>query len=74
MSRISNKKEIFSFLHCAVCLSEIPPGESPESFARYSVGFTPAGLQVWCVRHNCNIVHIDFEGQQHPANTTRSNN
>lgn len=33
------------------------------------VSFTDVGLQVWCLRHNCNVIHIDFEGRKHPAST-----
>src|ERR1700704_4380603 len=34
------------------------------------VGFTKYGLQVWCARPEINICHINFEGQQHPADLT----
>jgi hypothetical protein len=67
---ITNKLEIFSYCHCGKCIEEwkaTKPGVSPAEFARLNVGFTPAGLQVWCVRHNVNVMHIDFQGQQHPA-------
>ena len=37
-------------------------------YSRYDVGFTMAGLQVWCRRHEINIVHIDFEDYVHPYN------
>lgn len=33
-------------------------------------GWTPIGFQVWCTRHNANVVHVDFEGVKHPANRT----
>jgi hypothetical protein len=62
---------IGAYIHCGLCLDELPAEESPQSFARLSVGFTRQGLQVWCVRHDCNVLHIDFEGRQHPANTVR---
>lgn len=70
MSNIPNTLEIESFMHCGRCLSEKPDDISPRDYARVNVGFTKQGLQVWCIRHNLNIVHIDFEGRQHPANTT----
>lgn len=73
--RPTNDKEITTFFHCGMCLSEFKegkaPGESPESYARISAGFTPKGLQLWCVRHDVNMANIDFEGHKHPANTTR---
>jgi len=69
MSRVSAGNCIEGFMHCGKCLDERPSDKSPEEWARLSVGFTPIGLQVWCVRHGCNVMHIDFEGRQHPANT-----
>lgn len=61
---VSNLNEIKAYLHCALCLGE-------RAGQHLEVGWTPRGLQVWCRVHDCNIVHIDFEGRTHPANTTR---
>lgn len=33
-----------------------------------TIGFTKRGLQVWCWRHQANVMHIDFMGLRHPAN------
>jgi len=66
-----DKKNIEMYLHCQLCAEELPAEESPESYARFSIGWTVAGLQVWCVRHDVNIIHIDFEGTQHKACMTR---
>jgi hypothetical protein len=60
----SQEPEIITFFHCKECLSELPKEESPKSFQRIQVGFTQKGIQVWCVRHNINIVHLDFDGQK----------
>lgn len=49
-------------------MEELPSDHSPESYAHINFGATEKGIQAWCVRHNCNIVHIDFEGHKHPAN------
>lgn len=72
---LTNKNAITSFMHCGLCVKEWndgkAPGESPASYSRLSVGWTKEGLQVWCNRHEANVVHVDFQGQQHPANTTR---
>jgi hypothetical protein len=57
-------------MHCGLCLGDIPDGISPENYARLSVGWTERGLQVWCVRHDVNVIHVDFEGVTHKANTT----
>jgi len=69
---ISNKNEIEMYLHCGLCLDEKPEDISPMEYQRIQVGWTVQGLQVWCTRHEANILHIDFEGVQHPANTTRA--
>ena len=66
--RISSELQISAYMHCRRCLKELPDGESPQSYAQLEVGFTTIGLQVWCKRHNVNVVHIDFQGQKHPAN------
>ena len=74
--RIPNTLEIEAYIHCGLCLEELkamglPSPISPKEYSRTQAGFTKAGLQVWCNRHEVNVVHIDFEGQRHPANTTR---
>jgi len=76
-NRPGNGNDIQKFIHCAPCVADVwggdATGRSPESYARLSVGWTPRGLQVWCVRHDANVINIDFEGHRHPANTTRRN-
>lgn len=72
---IPNTNEITTFLHCSRCFDALQGGAapdlSPREFTEFEVGFTELGLQIWCRRHDCNVVHIDFEGCQHPANETR---
>ena len=74
---IPNTNEITSYLHCALCLEEFMKGAggvaAPRDYAQTETGFTELGLQVWCKRHECNVVHIDFEGNCHPSNETRIN-
>jgi hypothetical protein len=48
-----------------------PPNKAPREWVQIEAGFTPLGIQVWCRRCEANIVHVDFEGMRHPANTTR---
>lgn len=60
---------ISSYFHCRQCIESIPEGTTPQEWADLSVGFTDRGLQVVCNRHELNVVHIDFEGQRHPADT-----
>jgi len=64
---------IVQFLHCRLCGIEVLAGanSSPRDHARFSIGWTKQGLQVWCNRHDRNVMHIDFEGIQHPANMAR---
>ena len=68
---LSNLNKILLYLHCKQCLEARLKGKIlGEGFQRLAVGWTKEGLQVWCTRHDCNILHVDFEGQTHPANTT----
>lgn len=69
----SNENNIGMYLHCKICASAIPEGESPATHARIAVGWTPAGLQIWCARHDINIMHVDFEGVKHPADLSIAN-
>jgi hypothetical protein len=64
-----NSYQIKQFFHCGRCFKDKPAGVSPQAYARFEVGWTDVGLQVWCTRHNANVAHIDFEGHQHPAIT-----
>ena len=69
----SNENNIGMYLHCKICASAIPEGESPATHARIAVGWTPVGLQIWCARHDINIMHVDFEGVKHPADLSIAN-
>ena len=55
------------YMYCRQCLKELPVGMEPGQYARVEVGWTSWGMQVWCRRHNTNILHVNFQGQQHPA-------
>lgn len=52
--------DIVSFFHCKQCLVEIPDGVSPQEWSSQDVGWTEYGIQVWCNRHNTNIIGVDF--------------
>ena len=67
---IPNTLSLSTYMHCGRCIAEIPEGMSPQEYSDLSVGFSTIGLQVWCNRHECNVAHIHFEGQCHPANLT----
>lgn len=60
----NKQAEIGAYLHCAKCLEELPEDQSPAEFARLSVGWTRLGLQVWCHRHDLNVINLDFKGQK----------
>ena len=65
---------IDSYVACTKCakeLADIEPKISLQDYAAIDVGFTNWGLQVWCRRHQVNIVHLDFGGQQLPADFRR---
>lgn len=74
---LTSALQIGAYMHCGKCLDEWrdphhadSAGHSPQTYAALSVGWTKQGLQVWCYRHRVNVLHVDFEGQKHPANTT----
>jgi hypothetical protein len=59
------------FIHCRKCLIELPIGVSPREWAQVEVGWTRPGFQVWCKRHEINVLHIDFEGSKHTVHLRR---
>lgn len=70
---VTNRLSIGAYMHCAKCLDERRANRtacSPADYARLSIGWTEVGIQIWCNRHNCNVMHVDFQGQKHPANTS----
>ena len=69
-SPIPATNEIVAFLHCRQCLLEMPDGYSPQTWSQLEIGWTRLGIQVWCRRHESNILHMDFEGHKHPARTS----
>ena len=61
----TTESQIEMFLHCTKCIEEWKTekgaGESPASYARLNIGFTPRGIQIWCERHNCNVDNIEVQ-------------
>ena len=53
---------------CSKCETEFLLGStdsrSLQDYSRLDIGFTSIGVQVWCRRHDVNVVHIDFAGQK----------
>jgi tetratricopeptide (TPR) repeat protein len=81
-----NKNNIETYYHCKICINELQNSTStkdlsmidpklseytPQTYARLEVGLTKQGFQVWCVRHNLNVIHIDFKGQEVDIETTK---
>ncbi len=62
-----NRSEIDMFFHCKDCLDELPAGMAPREYVDFECGWTTKGFQVWCMRHNKNVIHMDFEGHKHPV-------
>ncbi len=63
----ARESKIHTHITCALCYEEIPNGVSMKEYNEREVGFTTEGIQVWCMRHNCNIMHLDFDGQKMAA-------
>lgn len=55
---------IVEFFHCKKCQQEKPDDIAPRDWAKFDVGWTVKGLQVWCARHEVNVINIDFRGQK----------
>ena len=52
-------------MNCGKCGEEYMDGKygrnkSMREIARLEVGRTKTGLQIWCVRHDMNVVDIDL--------------
>ena len=62
------QNRITNHIVCSKCEIEFMKGEtggrSLQEYSMLDVGFTKIGLQVWCRRHNVNVVHIDFDGNR----------
>ena len=63
-----NAKAIKQFFHCAACEDSLPAGLQIWEWMQLECGPTDYGFQVWCRRHDVNIVHIDFLGNRLPGN------
>lgn len=53
---------------CSKCESEYMAGytdaSSLQNYSKLDIGFSDIGIQVWCHRHDVNVVHIDFDGNK----------
>lgn len=76
---IPNTKEIQAFFHCTLCIREVEDivrrtglAQNPATYQRLEVGYTRIGVQVWCRRHEINVINFNFEGRDVPRNTTQT--
>ena len=57
--------QLVAVMHCRQCLKEFD-GQgmgvliSPADYAELDVGWTPTGIQVWCRRHNYNVLCLEL--------------
>ena len=62
------QKQIRQHVISAKCEEEFQTGSTDSSslqnYTKLDVGFTDIGIQVWCRRHDANVVHINFNGQK----------
>ena len=62
------QNQITQHVVCAKCEEEFLNGltdsSSLQDYTKLDVGFTNTGIQVWCRRHDANVVHVDFEGRE----------
>lgn len=56
-TRIPITDLIHTYMHCGLCLDQKQP-------QKIEAGFTRLGLQVWCARHQVNVIHFHFEGRE----------
>ena len=57
---IENGLQIEANIYCEACQRERPDCITPQKWSRLDVGWTENGLQVWCRRHDCNVLQIDL--------------
>ena len=60
--KIENR--IFSFYHCRKCLEEKGNYISALYYASFEFGATEKGFQLWCTRHEENVLALDLLGQK----------
>lgn len=55
------KDNISLYFHCRDCFKDKPKNTSMEEYSRLSVGRTDEGIQVWCRRHDKQVLHLGFD-------------
>lgn len=67
-----SKNCIDLFFHCKKCMEELKKLSqiddlltvTPQEYSRLECGWTKKGFQVWCIRHDVNVINFDLMGQQ----------
>jgi hypothetical protein len=62
-TKIKTENRIISYIHCKKCIDEIKKDRiqiSPSDYQMITAGFTSTGLQIWCNRHNCNVMNFNL--------------
>lgn len=57
---VGPENEITALFHCTACLPDKPAAITLEQWTAVEVGFTKAGLQVWCKRCDREVAHLAF--------------
>ncbi|HSH02062.1 MAG TPA: hypothetical protein VLL52_06035 [Anaerolineae bacterium] len=61
---LSEEEHGVEFIHCKRCFKEWVAKKqgkiSLRDWSDLSVSFTPIGIQIWCNRHNKNVMHLHF--------------
>tara|TARA_R110000782_G_scaffold206636_2_gene295187 strand:- start:413 stop:679 length:267 start_codon:yes stop_codon:yes gene_type:complete len=60
------KNDIMGVMHCKKCLDEKPNGDREDhaDYAQLDIGWTPEGIQVWCRRHDTNVLILTLKGEE----------
>jgi hypothetical protein len=58
--RLPIDNAIGGFICCGLCQKERPKNIAMRHYARLNVGFTEEGLQIWCTRHDVNVLHLQL--------------
>lgn len=71
------REHIRWYLRCPACEKDLfnnkryKINESSREYGRMECGFTRNGFQVWCLRHDINMINIDFDGDDLTVDITR---
>lgn len=55
---LSTELQIVSYMHCRMCFTENAKPQLLE------IGFTKAGIQIWCKRHDINVMHMALTAEE----------